>query len=67
MISLDADEGTLQLHLTDAELAQRIPLSANKADHHHGTGRELFASFRTMAASAELGASSLYNPSTYNT
>ncbi|MES2624384.1 MAG: phosphogluconate dehydratase [Pseudomonadota bacterium] len=66
MITLDAEEGTLQLHVTDEELAQRIPLSAHKTDHHHGTGRELFASFRTMAASAELGASSLYNPSTYN-
>jgi phosphogluconate dehydratase len=66
MISLDADEGTLHLHVTDEELAQRIPLSAHKTDHHHGTGRELFATFRGAAASAELGASSLYNPSTYN-
>ena len=66
IISLDADEGTLQLHVTDEDLAQRIPLSAHKTDHQHGCGRELFASFRSMAATAELGASSLYNPSTYN-
>jgi phosphogluconate dehydratase len=66
MISLDADAGTLHLQVTDEELAQRIPLLAHETDHQHGCGRELFATFRTMAATAEQGASSLYNPSTYN-
>jgi phosphogluconate dehydratase len=66
MISLDADAGTLELLVSEQELAQRIPLAAHQSDHQHGTGRELFATFRGVAASAELGASSLYNPSTYN-
>jgi dihydroxyacid dehydratase/phosphogluconate dehydratase len=52
--------------VSEQELAQRIPLAAHQSDHQHGTGRELFATFRGVAASAELGASSLYNPSTYN-
>jgi phosphogluconate dehydratase len=66
LISFDADEGILHLHVSDEELARRIPVSVHQGDHQHGCGRELFAGFRTMAASAELGASSLYNPSTYN-
>jgi phosphogluconate dehydratase len=60
MISLDAEAGTLELHVSAEELRKRIPVSARTLDHQHGCGRELFASFRHVAGSAEQGASSLY-------
>lgn len=60
MISLDAETGTLELHVSADELRKRIPLSARGRDHQQGCGRELFASFRHGVGSAEQGASSLY-------
>lgn len=60
LITLDAEAGTLELHVSAAELGKRIPLSARGRAHHEGCGRELFASFRHVAGSAEQGASSLY-------
>ncbi|MDY6983808.1 MAG: dihydroxy-acid dehydratase, partial [Pseudomonadota bacterium] len=60
MITLDAEAGTLELHVSDEELAKRIAVSARARDHEHGCGRELFAGFRYLAGSAEQGASSLY-------
>ncbi len=60
LISLDCEAGTLELHVSDEELRKRIPVSGRAFDHQHGCGRELFASFRHMAGSAEQGASSLY-------
>jgi phosphogluconate dehydratase len=60
MITLDAEAGILELHVSAEELQKRIPVSARSRDHQHGTGRELFASFRHVAGSAEEGASSLY-------
>ncbi|MGV3590720.1 MAG: phosphogluconate dehydratase [Gammaproteobacteria bacterium] len=60
MITLDAEAGTLELHVGDDELQKRIAVSARARDHEHGCGRELFAGFRHLAGSAEQGASSLY-------
>jgi phosphogluconate dehydratase len=60
MITLDAEAGILELHVSAEELQKRIPVSARSRDHQHGTGRELFSSFRHVAGSAEEGASSLY-------
>jgi phosphogluconate dehydratase len=60
VISLDAEAGTLTLHVSDAELQKRISLVEQRQDHQHGSGRELFAAFRSVAGTAEQGASSLY-------
>jgi len=57
VIRLDAEAGTLEVRVPDAELAQRpapvVDLSANT----FGFGRELFAGFRAMATRADHGAS----------
>jgi phosphogluconate dehydratase len=60
MISIDAEAGTLELHVSAEELLKRIPVAGRALDHEHGCGRELFAAFRHLAGSAEQGASSLY-------
>ncbi len=60
LVKLDSEAGTLELHVSAAELQKRIPVSGRARDHQHGCGRELFASFRHGAGSAEQGASSLY-------
>ncbi|NKE67535.1 phosphogluconate dehydratase [Ramlibacter sp. RBP-2] len=59
VVRLDADAGVLQALVTDAEWSAReaatMPQALRQADGH-GTGRELFASFRRNALSAEEGA-----------
>ena len=59
IVRLDADAGVLQALVPQAEWAAReaatMPQALRQADGH-GTGRELFASFRRNALSAEEGA-----------
>ncbi len=57
IVRLDADNGTLEVFVSEAELkARKVPvidLTANE----YGFGRELFAGFRQMVARADQGAS----------
>jgi phosphogluconate dehydratase len=59
MIRLDAVNGTLDVLVTDAEWAARVPatLAVEQADDNaHGLGRELFGGMRRHVTSAEEGA-----------
>ncbi len=58
MILLDADQGLLQVDVSDAEWQARTPAVADLSANQHGMGRELFGLFRANATAAELGASS---------
>jgi len=57
VIRIDAGAGTLQVQMTDLELAARPLATANLAANETGVGRELFASFRRIAGPADRGAS----------
>lgn len=56
LIRLDAVEGRLDLAVGDEDLAAREPLNADIDADRWGTGRELFAGFRTAVGGAEMGA-----------
>jgi phosphogluconate dehydratase len=56
MITLDAPNGDLILHVSDEELAKREHVISH-TEPTYGTGRELFAGFRNIVSSADLGAS----------
>lgn len=58
LIHLDARTGILHLLVEDEELKQRIPAIPDLRGNKRGTGRELFALFRSHVQSAEQGASS---------
>ncbi|CAM2760897.1 phosphogluconate dehydratase [Legionella anisa] len=60
MILIDAEQGILQLLVTDYELGQRSRAVLNEAEVHRGMGRELFTSLRTQFTGAEQGACSLF-------
>jgi phosphogluconate dehydratase len=60
MIALDCDTQTLQLEVSDAELAARTAPTPDLSGNQHGTGRDIFALFRANAALAEEGASPLF-------
>jgi len=56
LVTLDAPNGILKVHVNDEELAKReAELSLPSATF--GTGRELFTGFRNIVSSADLGAS----------
>jgi len=58
IITLDADNGRLELHVDPAELQARpITGRAPQGPEWAGTGRELFAAFRATVGSADTGAS----------
>lgn len=57
IIRLDADAGTLDVLLEDADFAARTPEQADISSYHFGMGRELFASARQAVSKAEEGAS----------
>lgn len=60
MISLDAESGSLQLLVSEDELAKR-ELAPFKAKHEHqGMGRELFGHMRRHLSTANTGACSLF-------
>lgn len=56
MITLDAEAGILELHVSAEELKNRQPATADLSAIHYGMGRELFAPFRTAVGKAEEGA-----------
>ncbi len=56
VIRLDAPAGVLEAHVDADELARREPEEADLSASHFGLGRELFATFRASATSAEDGA-----------
>jgi phosphogluconate dehydratase len=56
LITLDAPNGDLILHVSDEELAKRDHVISH-TEPTYGTGRELFAGFRNIVSSADLGAS----------
>jgi phosphogluconate dehydratase len=56
LITLDAPNGKLVLHVSDEEIANR-ELEIIHTEPIYGTGRELFAGFRNIVSSADLGAS----------
>ncbi len=60
IISLLCNTQTLQLEVSDAELAQRTAPTPDLSGNQHGTGRDIFALFRAHAALAEEGASPLF-------
>ena len=56
MITLDSINGTLQIALSDAELAQREIITPDLSHNRYGVGRELFSMMRRVVNSAEEGA-----------
>ena len=62
VLSLDADAGTLNVQLSEAEFAARLPempsLDADTVQFHSTLGRGLFDSFRHVSTSAKAGATS---------
>ena len=57
LVRLDADAGTLEVLVTDEELAGRPIRTPDLSANEYGFGRELFAGFRELAARADQGAS----------
>jgi phosphogluconate dehydratase len=56
IIRLDAENGTLEVFVPEAELkARKVPL-IDLTENEYGLGRELFAGFRQMAGRADEGA-----------
>ena len=56
LVTLDAPNGILKVHVSDGELAKR-ELEISQPSLTFGTGRELFTGFRNIVSSADLGAS----------
>lgn len=56
MIRLDAEEGRLEVSVSEAELAKRKAPAVDLSANQHGFGRELFAGFRQLAGRADQGA-----------
>jgi phosphogluconate dehydratase len=59
LIRLDARAGTLEALVGAEEWDMRTPAYADLEANEFGTGRELFASFRALAAPAEMGAGAI--------
>ncbi len=57
MIRLDANAGTLNVLISDEELASREPADWDQQHSEQGMGRELFSAFRQTVGDAEAGAS----------
>lgn len=56
MIALDAETGTLELLVSEAEMNSRQHATADLSASHEGMGRELFAPLRATVGLAEEGA-----------
>ena len=56
VIRVDAQKGTLEIHVAPDALAARSPTAPDLAANQHGMGRELFRMFRANAMPAEMGA-----------
>ncbi|MBX3584153.1 MAG: phosphogluconate dehydratase [Rhizobiaceae bacterium] len=57
IVRLDADSGTLEVLVSDEELAKRPIATPDLSANENGFGRELFAGFRELAGRADQGAS----------
>ena len=57
VIRIDATAGRLELKVDAKEFAARLPATADLTANAQGTGRELFAVFRSLAGRADQGAS----------
>jgi phosphogluconate dehydratase len=60
IVRLDSYAGTLEVHVPEAALRNRIAPRPDLAHNAYGVGRELFATFRSVASDAETGAVSLF-------
>lgn len=60
IILIDAEQGILQLLVTESELKQRSRTAFDEYGLYQGSGRELFASLRSQFSGAEQGACSLF-------
>ena len=58
LIRFDAERGELDVLINEAEWLAREHAHADLRKNAHGTGRELFAGFRSLSSSAETGAMS---------
>lgn len=56
IVEVDAENGVLQLHVSDEELKTREHAECDLSASHEGMGRELFAPLRQTVGSAEEGA-----------
>lgn len=61
MIYLNTESGELNVLVDDAELEQRVACVMANTEHHYGSGRELFDSFRRAVSTAETGAINMFN------
>lgn len=61
-IELNAEAGTLILHVAENELNARAPAVADLAPFHEGCGRELFGTMRRQLGRPDSGACSLFDP-----
>jgi phosphogluconate dehydratase len=60
LIVIDADAGSMNALVDDAEFAARVPVELDLSGNQHGLGRELFAHMRAVATAAEQGGSALF-------
>lgn len=60
IMRLDAEAGTMELLVDADELAKRDLAVADLTANDFGMGREMFATFRAVAGTADTGASTLY-------
>ncbi|NGX16264.1 phosphogluconate dehydratase [Wenzhouxiangella sp. XN24] len=60
-ISIDAEQGRLDVDVEPATLAARTPAPLELETHHVGYGREMFGLMRRGAGSAEQGACALFD------
>jgi phosphogluconate dehydratase len=56
LLTLDADTGILEVHVSEAELDDRVTVGSPDESAWVGTGRELFGSFRASVGPADQGA-----------
>lgn len=60
IIHLNTQTGEVNVLVDKNEFNARRPAVNSAKDHHHGSGRELFAGFRLNASSAETGATNVF-------
>jgi phosphogluconate dehydratase len=60
IVRLDSYAGTLEVRVPEATLRSRSAPRPSLEHNAHGVGRELFATFRSVASDAETGAVSLF-------
>lgn len=61
IIHLDTERGIMNVLVDEAEFNARLSCMMANTEHHYGSGRELFDSFRAGVSSAEEGAINMFN------